>query len=167
MDSHALDRYLSSLGRCYNDLVLEDLAVPEKLVEIFSGSFTMVYEPEPGLELEFWAETQKFEKLHFALKKTTPSSVLYKGKLDEPYEKCRTRELVLQSFGSPISSKGKFKMPLPMGEVGGWDTFDLGPLGYAERQVTFKYDSKMYVSGVTFSLKLTGFDKMRIEELGL
>ncbi|WP_144169928.1 hypothetical protein [Pseudomonas sp. Kh13] len=155
-----LEVYLNNIGASYDELVSAGVIPSGELEEIYEGSFTVGYEPESGVDLEFWAETRTFEVLHFTLAPTIPLLPVFEGKMDEPYGSCTTREKVLSVFGAPSDSKGPFKMPLPMGEVGGWDKFDLGALGYSNLNVLFKYDIAMRVSGISFSLKETRFDRM-------
>ncbi len=164
MNTQTLSEYLRHVGRGYNDLVLSKLAESGKLLEIFPGSLTKHYEPEPGICLDFWAETLTFEKLHVCVAKTTPSSEIYRGVLEEPFGNCLDRASVLEKFGSPMESKEPFQMPLSLGDIGGWDSFDLSALGHPDLEVTYTYDAGLLVTGLVFSLKVTSFDKMLSEE---
>lgn len=160
MNAITLETYLRCLGKTHDDLVASKVLPPVNLEEIYTGSFTVGYEAEPGVELEFWAENQVLEQLHFTLAKRVPSASVFYGELDAPFGNCKNRDAVLRIHGSPIKSKAPFNMPLPMGEVGGWDIFDLTALGYQGLKVCFSYDKDLRVSAISFSVKMTGIDKI-------
>ncbi|WP_179957945.1 DUF6392 family protein, partial [Citrobacter cronae] len=151
---------LRCLGKSHDELVASNVLPQADLEEIYAGSFTVGYEAEAGVELEFWAENKVFEQLHFTLAKRVPSATVFHGELDAPFGNCKNRDAVLQAHGSPIKSKAPFNMPLPMGEIGGWDIFDLTALGYEGLRVCFSYDKNLRVSAISFSVKMTGMDKI-------
>ncbi|MBC3411127.1 hypothetical protein HU720_07405 [Pseudomonas sp. SWRI51] len=157
-----LDTYLGRLGRSYDELVMEGLLPPNSLQEIYDGSLTAFYEPDAGIELEFWAQSRTFEKLHITLAPDAASSEVFEGKVEKPFGNCSVREEVLQVHGEPATSKGPFEMPRPLGESGGWDIYCLKALGYEGVNVVFKYDVGLNVVGFTFSLEVTSFDKMLV-----
>lgn len=162
MSVFKLSTYLGRLGRSYDELVMEGLVPPNSLMEIYEGSLTAFYELEAGIELEFWAQSQTFEKLHITLLPNTSSSEVFEGEVEKPFGNCSVREQVLQVHGEPAMSKGPFKMPQPLGESGGWDIYGLKTLGYEGVNVIFKYDVGLNLVGLTFSLEVTSFDRMLV-----
>ncbi|HYQ49772.1 MAG TPA: hypothetical protein VES70_05010, partial [Pseudomonas sp.] len=76
---------------------------------------------------------------------------------------CVTREAALTAFGNPVESKGPFKMPLSMEQVGGWDKFSLEGQGHPGLVVLFSYDVHMNVKRLSFALAKSGFDRLREE----
>jgi len=163
MNNQQLQSYLLNLGRFHSELLANDVIPSGHLIEIYPGSWTVYLKPSPGLELCFWAEDKRFESVILSLAETTTSKVVYSQGLPEPYSNCVTREAALTVFGSPVESKGPFKMPLPMGEVGGWDKFSLEGQGHPGLVVIFSYDVHMKVEGLAFALAKSGFDRLSEE----
>lgn len=161
MNTQQLEAYLLGLGRFHEELVVNGVVPPGDLIEVYPGAWTLYLEPVPGLELCFWAEDKRFESVILSLSETATSKVVYQQKVPEPYGRCVTREATLKILGKPIESKGPFKMPLPMGEVGGWDKFVLAGWEHKELVVIVKYDVAMNVIGLAFALAKTGFDRIR------
>lgn len=163
MNAQQLESYLTNLGRPHAKLVAEGVVPAVDFIEIYPGALTLYLEAASGLNLCFWAESKEFESVIVSLAETVTTKTVYQHELPEPYIKCVTRDIALNIFGEPIESRGPFKMPLPMGEVGGWDKFHLLDQKYPGIIVLFKYDVAMNVTGVAFALEKTGFDRMRDE----
>lgn len=159
MNAKELDVYLAGLGKPHDDLVHEGVLSPGSLVEIYPGSLSLYRDLLPGVELSFWAEDQKFEKINISLSKTALSDVVFQHELPAPYDKCRRREEALEILGEPFESRGPHKMPSPLGESGGWDKFHLPDRQYPELTVIFSYDVALNVTGLVFALKRTGYDR--------
>jgi len=163
MNTQQLQSYLLNLGKFHADLVANDVVPADHLMEIYPDSWTVYLKPSPGLELCFWAEDKRFESVILSLAETTISKVVYTQGLPEPYASCVTREAALTVFANPVESKGPFKMPLPMGQVGGWDKFSLEGQGHPGLVVIFSYDVHMNVKRLSFALAKSGFDRLREE----
>ncbi|QHG67856.1 DUF6392 family protein [Pseudomonas putida] len=163
MNAQQLESYLDNLGRPHAELVAEGVVPAVDFIEVYPGAWTLYLEPVPGLYLCFWAENKQFESVIVSLAETATAKTVYKHKLPDPYVECVTRDVALNVLGEPFESKGPFKMPLPMGEVGGWDKFHLLDQKYPGIIALFKYDVAMNVTGVAFALEQTGFDRMRDE----
>ncbi|WP_313738471.1 DUF6392 family protein [Pseudomonas sp.] len=158
-----LEIYLKCLGRSHADLVAEQIVTAEKLIEVYPDPLTLYLEPEPGLYLVFWAETKIFETLIICRAKTFPDAVVYSAELPEPYGGFVNREVVLATLGQPYESKGPYKMPLPSGEAGGWDSFEIFGGGHDSLGFTANYDCQLNVVQLAFSLKKTALD-IELEE---
>ncbi|WP_146146906.1 DUF6392 family protein [Pseudomonas sp. BBP2017] len=154
MNSQKFNLYLESLGVRHSDLVARSIIEDSGFIEVYPGALTLHIEPEAGVDFGFWAETKKFEALHFTLKKYSPSAVEYLGALPEPYQSCTTRGKVREIFGTPFENREPFRMPDPFGQTGGWDAYDVE--GHINVGVTFKYNVGLEVSCVVFFLKNTG-----------
>jgi len=163
MNAQQLKSYLLNLGKFHPELVANDVVPSDHLIEIYPGSWSVYLTLSPGLELRFWAEDKRFESVILSLAETTTSKVVYSQGLPEPYASCVTREAALTVFGNPVESKGPFKMPLPMGQVGGWDKFSLEGQGHPGLVVIFSYDVHMNVKRLSFALAKSGFDRLREE----
>lgn len=163
MNAQQLESYLRNLGVSHDELVAKGIVSSGKFIEVYPGAWTVYLEPVPGLTLSFWAEDKKFESLIFSLAETSTSKIVYQEKLPEPYARCVTRENALEILGEPVESKGPFKMPQPMGEVGGWDKFSLVGRQYPGLVIIVKYDVAMKVVGLAFAVAKTGFDHLRDE----
>ncbi|MCY1185089.1 hypothetical protein D9M73_258400 [compost metagenome] len=115
-------------------------------------------ELEEGLTLGFWAETEKFEALYITLKKTTPSTAEFKGVLPKPYSFEMTQSSVRALFGEPYEFRGPIKMPQPLGQTGGWDSYKFTYFKQDNVEVVFKYTAAMEVSCLVFALIDKGHD---------
>jgi hypothetical protein len=144
--------WINSLGMTHAEMVSKSVVPDEALLELFPGVDELYIEPAVGVEMNFWAETERYESLHFTLEKTTPSTVEYQGELPDPFGLCIDRSSVRALFGKPLESSGPVMMPEPRGQTGGWDFYALDPLVYPEIKVLFKYIASMKVSAIVFTL---------------
>ncbi|PAU53186.1 hypothetical protein BZL41_23765 [Pseudomonas sp. PIC25] len=158
MDAATIEHWIKNLGRSYDALVADGVVPSQPLQELYEGRERVCIEPEPGLELSFWAETRRFETLFITLFKTTPSTVEYKGELPKPFSPVMAKTGVHATFGEPMASKGPVKMPQPMGMTGGWDAYRLDPGTYPNTKVIFKYTSALMVDTLVFTLIDKGHD---------
>lgn len=156
MSEFKLDDWLKNLGQSQDTLISRGMISNEPLIELYPGTDTLHLEPEVGIDFGFWAETKILEVICITLHKITPSEVVFTGRLPAPYESLKSQELVREYFGQPSETKGPMRLPLPLGEVGGWDLYKLESKGYSNVRVVFKYTVELKVKGLAFALIDTG-----------
>ncbi|WP_325051441.1 DUF6392 family protein [Pseudomonas chlororaphis] len=80
-----IDGLVKSLGHTYPEITASGMYLPgEPPKGMFEDVDTMAMWPEAGIELEFWASTQRFEALYISLRKSFPEESIHKGNL--PYQ---------------------------------------------------------------------------------
>lgn len=158
MSIQKIEAWISSLGQVYELLVAAKVIPDQPLVELYKGRERLNLKPEEGINLSFWRETRCLETLSITLKKTTPSTIEYKGSLPAPYTLEMSQSDVRAIFGDPFESKGPFKMPLPMGLTGGWESYKLDAAAHQNIKVVFKYTAAMQVDTLVFTLIDKGHD---------
>ena len=109
-------------------------------------------------QLTFQYETKVLDSLFFTLMETMPTTVKYKGDLPAPYRMAMTQSDVHALFGQPMGSRGPIKMPEPMGQTGGWESYLLDPVVYPGKKVVFQYTAAMEVKTLVFTLIDKGHD---------
>lgn len=159
MNSFKLDSWISSLGKTHAELLGNDVIQASDLIEVYAGTDYLHSEPEAGVDFSFWAETKILEAIIFTLIKITPSEVVFEDSLPSPYDRLIDKEKVRNYFGSPMESRGPMRLPSPLGQIGGWDQFDLGHRGHPNVYVMFKYTVEFDVKGMSFGLIDRGHDK--------
>lgn len=152
MSISKIEIWINSLGRSYEDLLAQEIIPDQPLLELFSGIDRLYLEVETGISLSFWAETERFEELYITLKKTTPSTVEYKGELPKPYSLEMSQSSVHAIFGEPYKSQAPIKMPQPMGQAGGWESYRLDSVMFPGIEVVFQYTAEMQVDTLVFAL---------------
>jgi len=152
MNASKVKMLIDSLGLTHTELIEKSIVPDDDLLELFPGIDELYLEPEVGVELSFWEETECFESLHFTLQKTTPSTVEYKGELPAPYSLKMNHSMVRELFGEPLEYSGPVIMPEPMGRTGGWEYYALDPVLHPDKKVLFKYLESMEVSSIVFTL---------------
>lgn len=152
MSTSKIKVWINSLGMTHDELVSKSIIPDGDLLELFPDIDELYIEPEVGVEMSFWAETECYESLHFTLAKTTPFTVEYKGELPAPFSLCINQSAVHALFGEPLEYSGPVMMPEPRGQTGGWEFYSLDPLIYPNKKVLFKYLESMEVSAVVFTL---------------
>ncbi|WP_420233161.1 DUF6392 family protein [Pseudomonas sp. ABY48] len=152
MKSFELEVLVERIGSQYEVLVSEGILPDQPLTEMYEGRVRLELELEPGIELEFWRETRRFETLFVTLIRTIPSMSKYEGELPIPYMLEMTQSDVHAIFGEPMASKGPIKMPVPIGMTGGWDSYPLDPELYPGKKVVFQYTQDMRVKTLVFTL---------------
>ena len=158
MNAVSISTWISKLGENYDDLIDQGLIPSEKPQELYPGRDLLHIDLEAGLNLSFWADTKQFEALFITLKKTMPGIVEYKGELPPPYSSEMTQSDVHAIFGQPMESRAPIKMPKPMGQTGGWESYPLDPAIYPGKKVVFQYTAEMEVKTLVFTLIDKGHD---------
>lgn len=157
MDAATIERWIKNLGQPYDALIAEGVIPNMPLQELYKGRDWIDIEPADGLELSFWAETKRFERLFITLLKTTPSTVAYKGELPKPFAPVMSQAEVRANFGEPMESQGPTKLPLNT-MTGGWDAYRLDPATHPKMKVVFQYTAALMVDTLVFSLIDRGHD---------
>jgi hypothetical protein len=152
MKAFELEVLIERIGSQHEILVNEGILPDQSLTEIFEGDDQLWLEPEPGIDLDFWRETGRFETLFVSLIRTTPSTKEYKGELPAPYVSEMTQADVHAIFGEPMASKGPIKMPVPIGMTGGWESYPLDPELHPGKKIVFQYTQDMRVKTLVFTL---------------
>jgi len=158
MSAETIENWIRALGSDYDELVAQGMIFNQPLQALYPDCDLLDIETEVGVSLTFWAETKRLETLFVTLKKTTPSTVEYKGALPVPFESAITQSDVHTAFGQPMESRGPIKMPKPMGQTGGWESYPLDPVMYPGKKVVFQYTSAMEVKTLVFTLIDKGHD---------
>ncbi|SEK86135.1 hypothetical protein SAMN03159362_1996 [Pseudomonas sp. NFIX51] len=151
MNAATIDDLVKSLGRTYPEMIASGMYLPGGPPKgIFEDSETLAMSPEPGIELGFWAKSQRFEMLFISLLESFQGKSLYKGSL--PYQLKSQMNLgwIRSRFGEPLESKAPFKMPI-RGMTGGWDIYRFPSIPKGT-QVVFKYSARMEVETIVFEL---------------
>ncbi|WP_064119914.1 DUF6392 family protein [Pseudomonas fluorescens] len=152
MKSLRISQLIASVGLTFESLVARGVLDEQPLVELYPGCDLQDLEIENGVELTFLAETKKLESLFITLIKTMPLTVRYKGDLPTPFELAMTQTDAHAIFGVPIESRGPIKMPMPMGQTGGWESYLLDQKSYPGVKVVFQYTADMKVKTLVFTL---------------
>lgn len=152
MNALKIEELIKNLGQTYEDLLLKSLIPDEELIEIFPGVDELYIQPEEGVEMSFWAETERFESLYITLLKTPISTIEYRGELPAPYSLNMTQSTAHALFGEPFESSGPTKLPEPTGKTGGWESYRLDPVLYPNSKVGFRYLTSMNVNTLVFTL---------------
>ena len=63
MNAATIDGLVKSLGKTYDDLVMDGLIPNQPLQALYEGRDRLHMELVPSLSLSFWAETRRFEAL--------------------------------------------------------------------------------------------------------
>lgn len=152
MSTESITSYVAAIGRSYSDLVAEGVIPadePEKTDPDSETFFIMV--EGGGVELSFSEVSQQLEKVVIRLLSTRPNTVAFAGDLPEPFSRISSEDDVRREFGTPAESKGPVKLPVPLGSVGGWDSYPFA--GELRLRLTFQYTPDMRVSHIFFARK--------------
>ncbi|AZD08627.1 hypothetical protein C4K26_3224 [Pseudomonas chlororaphis] len=151
MSATMIDDLVKSLGLTYPEMIVSGMYLPgEPPKGMFEEVDTMAMWPEAGIELEFWANTQRFETLYISLQKSFPEESIYKGSLPYQLMPRMSQDWIRSQFGSPLESGAPYRIPV-LGMTGGWDVYRL-PGVPKNTQVAFKYNVEMDVEMVVFEL---------------
>ncbi|MGY4664252.1 MULTISPECIES: DUF6392 family protein [Pseudomonas] len=146
-----IDDLVKSLGRTYPEMIASGMYLPDGPPKgIFEDSDTLAMSPEPGIELGFWAKSQRFEMLFISLLESFQGKSLYKGSLPYQLKSQMNQGWIRSRFGEPLESKAPFKMPI-RGMTGGWDIYRFPSIPKGT-QVVFKYSARMEVETIVFEL---------------
>ena len=152
MDAVKVMELIAGVGRTYKSLLASGIIPAQSLVELYPGCDRLDLEVEDGVELTFWYETKVLDSLFFTLMETMPTTVKYKGDLPAPYRMAMTQSDVHALFGQPMESRDPIKMPEPMGQTGGWESYLLDPVVFPGKKVVFQYTAAMEVKTLVFTL---------------
>lgn len=155
MDAVTITRWIKHLGRPYDSLVAEGIIPSLPLQELYKGRDWHDIEPGDGLELSFWAETKRFERLFITLIQTVEDQTVYRGELPQPFALEMDQAGVRRTFGPPMESSGPRKIP-NIGMVGGHDAYTLNEETHPNARVFFQYTEDMRVKTLFFTLINTG-----------
>ncbi|AMS18034.1 DUF6392 family protein [Pseudomonas chlororaphis] len=151
MNAATIDDLVKSLGRTYPEMIASGMYLPGGPPKgIFEDSETLAMSPEPGIELGFWAKSQRFEMLFISLLESFQGKSLYKGSLPYQLKSQMNQGWIRSRFGEPLESKAPFKMPI-RGMTGGWDIYRFPSIPKGT-QVVFKYSARMEVETIVFEL---------------
>ncbi|WP_347168910.1 DUF6392 family protein [Pseudomonas salmasensis] len=147
-----IERWIKHLGWLYEDLISHEIIPDLPLTELYNGrDWLSLKKPGDGLELSFWAETRRFERLFITLRSTVEGTTEYKGELPKPFALLASRSEVRAAFGMPMESQGLTKLPLD-NVLGGFDTYSLDQINFPNLKVSFQYASTMQIKTLVFSL---------------
>lgn len=157
VDAANITRWIKNLGRPYETLISEGLIPNQPLTELYKGRDWLTLKPGNGLELSFWAETKRFERLFITLIQTVDDQTVYSGELPQPFTLDMNQSSVRAIFGSPMETSGPRKIP-NIGIVGGDDTYTLNEETNPNGRVLFQYTADMRVKTLFFTLIDTDHD---------
>ena len=158
MNAATINKWIISLGQNYDELIAQGDIPDQPLIRLYPDCDRLDLTLEKGIEMTFWAETKRLEALFITLVRTLPSTIEYEGTLPEPYTAEMTQSYVHAIFGEPFEFKGPIKMPQPMGQTGGWESYRLDPEIYPGKKVVFQYTAAMRVKTLVFTLIDKGHD---------
>tara|TARA_R110002124_G_scaffold128157_20_gene288753 strand:- start:10360 stop:10848 length:489 start_codon:yes stop_codon:yes gene_type:complete len=151
MDSTTIERWIKNIGRRRDVLVAEGAIPGGPLTELYKGSDRLSLEPVSGLELSFWAETERLETVNIGLVEVLEGTGEYRGELPKPYRSDMNQSDVRSLFGTPMESKPPTKLPLNT-IIGGWDSYPLDPSINSNVKVIFTYTETLRVRNLTFKM---------------
>ena len=157
MDSTTIERWIKNIGRRRDVLVAEGAIPGGPLTELYKGSDRLSLEPVSGLELSFWAETERLETVNIGLVEVLEGTGEYRGELPKPYRSDMNQSDVRSLFGTPMESKPATKMPLNT-MIGGWDSYPLDPSINSNVKVVFTYTEDLRVRDLAFTMIDKGHD---------
>lgn len=158
MDAVTIERWINHLGRFYEELITDRIIPDFPLTELYKGrDWLSLKKPASGLELSFWADTKRYERLFITLRSTLEGTTEYKGELPKPFALLTSKSEVRSVFGAPMESQGLTNLPLNT-VLGGFDTYSLDQINYPNLKVSFQYTSSMQVKTLVFSLISRGHD---------
>ncbi|HJR33276.1 MAG TPA: DUF6392 family protein [Pseudomonas sp.] len=158
MNAEKIESWIKKLGFNYDELISQGVVFDNVLEALYPDADLLDMDLETGVSLSFWAETKKLETLFITLKKTMPEVIEYTGALPLPFALEMTQSEVHAIFGEPVESRGPVRMPEPMGQTGGWESYLLDSAVYPGKKVTFQYTSAMEVKTLVFTLIDKGHD---------
>ncbi|RMI00632.1 DUF6392 family protein [Stutzerimonas nitrititolerans] len=159
MDAVTINRLARGLGRTYDELVSESL-IQGSPVPLFTEGRNedLIHKPAPGIELWFWAETKKLERVVITLAALVQGDELYTGELPTPFTHRMNQSGVRDLLGDPYQTKGPVKLPPPIGVTGGWDAYRLGQAFHPNAEIVVQYLQDTTAAGLAFELIDKGHD---------
>lgn len=154
MDSGTLESWIKNLGGSYDHLVAKGIISNQPLHDLYEGGESLELEPEPGVELSFWAKTKRFEAIQITLRDGALSGGMpvYVGDLPVPYGSAKTQHLVRAIFGEPMHSHSALEIPGSIETIGGWDSYLMPPTLHGAALVDFQYAEDLHVDRIVFSV---------------
>ncbi|MBX8483537.1 DUF6392 family protein [Pseudomonas cichorii] len=160
MDAVKINLLIQGLGRSYEALLADGVIENSPLKPLFSGDENedLILKPEPGIELWFWAQTRKLERIVITLSGVAKDEPVYVGELPKPFTHTMDQPSIRASLGEPYQTKGPTKLPPPIGTTGGWDAYRLEHATHANAEVVAQYLANKSVCGLAFGLINKGHD---------
>lgn len=152
MDAAKIVELIKSVGHTHESLVASGTIPVQPLTELYPDCDRMDLELEDGIELTFWYETKVLDSFFITVKQAISGVPIYEGGMPEPYSLEMTQSDVHAIFGTPMESRGPIKMPQPMGQTGGWESYSLDPVLYPGKKVVFQYTAAMEVKTIVFTM---------------
>lgn len=146
-----LDDLIKALGRTYPEMIASGMYLPGGAPKgIFEDSDTLAMSPVPGIELDFWASSQRFVMLFISLLESFQGESIYQGSLPYQLKSRMDQGWIRSRYGEPLESRAPFKIPI-RGMTGGWDIFRFPGIPKGT-QVVFKYNAESQVEEIVFEL---------------
>lgn len=160
MNTEKFISLIGGLGRTYQELVTERLISNEPLRPLFSEGENedLIQKTEPGMELWFWEETERLERISVTLAAYFDEETVYVGELPLPFTHKMDQPGVHAKLGVPDRSTGPAKLPLPIGMTGGWDAYRLDDTLHPNAEVAIQFSEDKTAVGLAFRLIDTGDD---------
>lgn len=100
-----LDDLIKALGRTYPEMIASGMYLPGGPPKgIFDDSDRVTVSPEPGIELGFWASTQRFENLFITFLEGFEGEPIYRGNLPYQLKTKMNQKWVRSQYGEPLES---------------------------------------------------------------
>lgn len=147
-----IDKIVGYLGKSYDELLGDPIFSESALNEIYPGSERLYISPEDGLEMDFSVDEKILTEFFITLKKTAPSTSVYKGDLPDPLALEMNKEMVIKLFGEPIESRYSILLPQPIGQTGGWASYRYDEIRFSGVILEFQYSADMSVKTLVFYL---------------
>lgn len=151
MNNSQVEQLVKSLGLRYDEVTAAGVHVHGELSGL-EGLDWLALEPEQGVEMSFHEESLVFYRMNFALKETYPGEQLYIGKLPSPFKSEMTQLEMRPILGDPLYSSGPLKMPQPIGQAGGWESFYINQELFSGVENVLQYTASNEMCGLVFSL---------------
>lgn len=152
MDASTINRWVKSFGLTYEELVAKGDICNQPMTKLYDDSEWLTLTPESGLELDFWAESKRLEKVLISLIPTEKDDPVYTGQLPAPFSLNMDQAGVRAILGEPMESKGPVKLPGGLGMRGGWDAYRLQEKTHQNVRIGFSYTADMKVKTLAFTL---------------
>lgn len=153
MSAAKIETLVSCLGQTYEAMLSRGVVSNQPLSELYKGRERLALKVADGVELSFFANSKVLERVLITLEASMPGVAVYDGELPKPFAKSMTQAGVRTTFGSPVESRGPIKMPKPLGQTGGWDTYPLDTNNVGGARVIFSYSSALLVQTLAFVLQ--------------
>jgi hypothetical protein len=107
MEAVTINRLIKGLGRTYEALLADGLVRGAPPVPLFTEGENedLIQKPAPGIELWFWAETHRLERIVITLSALVDGDPVYTGELPNPFTHKMSQASVRTLLGSPISQR--------------------------------------------------------------